>query len=149
MLLSSGRGWDNFSNRIDLGIGWGVNYGGLGVKINYQAPVVFGLTAGFGYNPWYMKNPGNDEQFMWNAGLQFWFTDHWNMEVGLGPRYFKKKSETQLGVSFMTNYQHQIVGQLGVLGGIGFSLSTKDSSGNNLAANFEWNIGLVIRLFSD
>lgn len=152
ILLSSGEGWDSGCNRIDLGIGWGVDYGGLGMKINYQAPVVFGFTAGLGYNTFYHDHPGNDKKFLWNVGLQMWATDNWNFELGVGPRYFKKFDETQIGVSILTHYQHQITGCLGIIGGIGGSLSTKTPEGyskNETVCNFEWNIGIVIRLFQD
>lgn len=152
MLLSSGRGWDSFCNRLDIGMGYGIDYGGLGLKINYQAPVVFGVTAGFGYNPTYDPATGDDKKFLWNAGLQLWCTDHWNFELGIGPRYFKKYGDTQLGISAMTHYQHQVYGRLGVIGGIGGSLSTKTPDGfkkSDVQARFEWNVGLVFRLLSD
>lgn len=152
LLLSSGGGWDSFCNRIDAGLGWGVDYGGLGLKINYQAPAAFGVTAGFGYNTGYGSHPGDDRKWFWNAGLQLWCTDHWNWEFGVGPRYFKKFDDTQLGISMLTHYQHQIWGRLGAIGGIGFSLSTKTPDGfkkGDVAVRFEWNVGLVFRLFSD
>lgn len=153
MMLSLGEDWDSFSNRIDLGVGWGVDYGGLGLKLNYQAPAVFGVTAGFGYNTSYGKYPGENKKYLWNAALQMWCTDHWNFEIGVGPRYFKKYDITQLGVSFLTNYQHQIWGRrLGLLGGVGASLCTKIPPGfksDNSSVRFEWNLGIVVRLFSD
>lgn len=149
MVLSSGRGWDTRCNRIDLGVGYGIDYGGVGVKLNYQAPVVFGVTVGWGYNPSYDASRRDDKKYLWNAGLQLWCTDHWNFEIGIGPRYFKEYDDTQLGVSVMTHYQHLIVGRLGVIGGIGGSLSTSTPEGvkkGDVQGRFEWNVGLVFRL---
>lgn len=147
-LLSSGPEWDSYSSRIDLGLGWGANYGGVGLKLNYQAPVVFGFTAGLGYNTDYGKEYGNDKKILWNTAIQLWVSDSWNMELGLGPRYYKDLSATQLGVFCMTNYQHHIANRMGVIGGIGFSLSTK-SKDNMTPATFEWNLGIVYRLYAD
>ena len=48
----------------------------------------------------------------------------------------------------MTNYQHHIANRMGVIGGIGFSLSTK-SKDNMTPATFEWNLGIVYRLYAD
>lgn len=152
LLLSSGRGWDGGKHRIDLGVGYGIDYGGLGVKVNYQSPIVFGVTAGIGYNPGYASKPGNDRKLLWNAGIQLWCTDHWNFEIGVGPAYFKKFGDTQIGVSFMTHYQHQVWRRLGLIGGIGGSLSTSVPDGfkkGDTDARFEWNIGIVVRLLND
>ena len=147
--LSQGKGWDSNRNRLDAGIGYGIDYGGLGVKINYQAPVVFGVTAGFGRNMGYEGHPGDDKKFHWNAGIQLWCTDHWNFELGIGPRYFKKFDQTQTGFSVMTHYQHQVWRRIGLIGGIGGSLSTSTPDGfkkGEVACRFEWNIGIVVRL---
>ena len=52
----------------------------------------------------------------------------------------------------MMHYQHQIYrNRLGIIGGIGGSLGTKSPKGykeDKLGVGFEWNIGLVARLFS-
>ena len=52
----------------------------------------------------------------------------------------------------MMHYQHQIYrNRLGIIGGIGCSLGTKSPKGykeDKLGVGFEWNIGLVARLFS-
>ena len=150
--MLQGKEWNSYSHRIDLGIGWGIDYGGLGVKINWQAPIVFGVTAGLGYNVFYKNKPGNDKPVYWNVGVQMWINDHWNFELGIGPRYYKSYDQNVLGVSAMMHYQHQVYrDRLGVIGGIGCSLGTKSPKGykkDALGVGFEWNIGLVVRLFS-
>lgn len=148
ILANSGKSWDPDCHRIDLGIGWGVNYGGLGVAVNWQAPVVFGLSAGFGYNPVYKKYWGANKAIHWNVMAQMWCTDNWNMEFGYAKRYFKKFDQTKGAFVMSTNYQHQIYGSLGIKGGIGFSLSGNKGS-NDVLARFEWNLGIVVRLFAD
>ncbi len=145
------NGWGHNSHRIDLGLGWGVNYGGLGLKLNYQAPVIFGVTAGYGYNLDYDSESENKKKMYWNAGLQLWLSDHWNMEFGAGPRYYKKFDATEVAVSFMINGQYPIYKKRwGILGGIGFSVCTNAPEAyknDNCVAKFEWNIGIVYRLF--
>lgn len=147
VLANSGRSWDPRCHRIDLGIGWGVNYGGLGVAVNWQSPVVFGLSAGFGYNPVYGKYAGAGKAIHWNVMAQLWCTDNWNMELGWAKRYFKKYDQTKGAFVFTTNYQHQIYRSLGIKGGIGFSLSGNKNS-DDVLARFEWNLGIVVRLFA-
>ncbi|MEE1099192.1 MAG: hypothetical protein UHY58_04655 [Alistipes sp.] len=146
ILARSGRSWDPDCHRFDLGIGWGVNYGGLGVALNWQAPVVFGLTVGVGYNPVYEKYYGSNKSVHWNAGIQMWCTDNWNFELGAGTRYFKSIDQTKTAFVMSTNYQHQIYRSLGIKGGIGFSLS--GGKDDDMAARFEWNLGIVVRLFA-
>lgn len=150
--MLQGREWDSYSHRIDLGIGCGIDYGGLGVKINWQAPILFGITAGLGYNIFYNSELSNNKPVYWNVGVQMWVTDHWNFELGIGPRYYKQYDQNVLGVSVMMHYQHQIYrNRLGIIGGIGCSLGTKSPKGykeDKLGVGFEWNIGLVARLFS-
>ncbi len=146
------EGWGHRSHRIDLGLGWGVNYGGLGLKLNYQAPAMFGITAGYGYNLDYDSESENKKKMYWNAGLQLWFSDHWNMEFGFGPRYYKKFDATEVALSMMINGQYPIYkNRLGILGGIGFSISTSvpEAYQNDASSfmKFEWNIGIVYRLF--
>ena len=148
VLANSGRSWDPDCHRIDLGIGWGVNYGGLGVALNWQAPVVIGISAGLGYNPVYKKYYGANKAIHWNVMLQMWCTDNWNFELGWAKRYFKKYDQTKGAFVMSTNYQHQIWGPLGIKGGIGCSLSGKKGT-NDVYARFEWNLGLVVRLFAN
>lgn len=146
----SDTSWGKYRNRLDAGVGYGASYGDLGVKFGYRAPAAFGITAGIGLDP--CKREGSDEKMGWNVSLQLWPTNGWNFEVGVGPRYFKKYEDRQIGVVIMTNYEHQIYRRLGVTGGVGCSLSTKTPEGfekSDMAVNFEWNIGLVIRLFAD
>lgn len=150
MAAVSDTKWGKYCNRIDAGVGYGVGYGELGAKIGYRAPAAFGITAGIGFDP--VKREGTGSDLCWNVTLQLWPTNGWNFELGVGSRYFKKYFERQIGVSVMTNYEHQIYGRLGITGGVGFSLSTSPPAGfkkSDVQVRFEWNLGLVIRLFED
>jgi len=135
--LSQGPGWDKYAHRLDIGIGCGYGYGGLGVKLNYQSPVVFGATVGLGVS-------GPEGRPCWNLGLQMWPTDHWNMEIGLGSRYYRGYGDYMVGVIMATNYQYPITERFGVLGGLGFSLSTNSDP----YVRMEFNLGIVMRLLS-
>ena len=44
----------------------------------------------------------------------------------VGPRYFKKLKKTEAGLSLMVNYQHSIYRRLGVMAGLGYSLSLEE-----------------------
>lgn len=135
--LAQGPGWDKYAHRLDLGIGLGYGYGGLGVKINWQAPVVFGMTAGLGVS-------APEGRVCWNIGMQMWCTDNWNWEIGLGSRYYGRYGDYMPGVIVSTNYQYPITDRFGILGGIGASGSTN----SNPYVRFEFNLGLVFRLMS-
>lgn len=135
--LAQGPGWDKYAHRLDLGVGLGYGYGGLGVKINWQSPVVFGMTAGLGVS-------APEGRICWNLGIQAWCTDHWNWEIGLGSRYYGRYGDYMPGVIISTNYQYPITDRFGILGGIGTSMSTN----SNPYVRFEFNLGLVFRLMS-
>ena len=146
--ISAVKGWNSYTNRIDLALGYGLSFGGLGARLSYQAPAVFGISVGAGYNMSYDPNVGNVKKILWNAGIQMWLTDHFNLAMHVGPRYFKKLKMTEAGLSLMVNYQHSIYRRLGVMAGLGYSLSLEEPE-KNVKSAFEWNVGLVFRLFED
>lgn len=138
--------WDLFCNRIDIGVGYGISYGEMGVKLNYKAPAAFGASIAVGYDIANRQDYKND--VYWNAALQMWPTNGLNMELNLGPRYYKESGIKEMGIGFMLNYEHQIFEFIGITGGIGYSLAANTTK-RNMRGRFEWNIGLLFRVFSD
>ncbi len=138
-LMSLGNGWDDECHRIDLAAGYGYSYGGYGVALNYQMPLVLGFSFGLGKNP----NFGEwreDKKTCFYAGMQMWFSSHWNLDMGVGNCFMKGASGMVLG----TNLQFPFTEKLGIRGGIAGALTFE----SNEKAYFLWNIGLVWRLFA-
>ena len=54
------------SERVCSGIctGYGFAYGNAGIRLKYISPVVFGLTASFGYNTQYKPERIDDKQYL-------------------------------------------------------------------------------------
>lgn len=138
-LASLGDGWDDECYRLDVAAGYGYSYGGCGVAINYQGPIFFGLSFGYGKNPNY-DEWGEHKKNCFYAGMQIWPSSHWNIDWGVGNCFMEGASGMVIG----TNLQFPITARLGIRGGIAGALTFE----HNEEAYFLWNIGLVWRLFA-
>lgn len=136
-LASLGSGWDDECHRLDVAAGYGYSYGGIGVAVNYQAPVVFGASFGIGRNPNYGEWREDNVVGIY-FGLQMWITSHWNFEMGGGNCFMDGES----GLTVATNLQFPILDRLGIRAGIGGALPFVDDPD----ACLMWNVGIVWRL---
>lgn len=145
--VMSAKEWGEDVHCFDVGLGWDVDYGGLGLKVGWRAPLIFGLSAGFGYNTEYDEKHVDDKKMLWNVAMQMWMKN-FNVALNLAPRYYKKRNRTEAGLGVMFNYVQPVYRHIGVTGGIGLSIGLEESE-NNTPTRFEWNLGLVFRFFKD
>lgn len=145
--VMSAKEWGEDAHCFDVGLGWGVDYGGLGLKVGWRAPLIFGLSAGFGYNTEYDEKHIEDKKMLWNLAMQIWMKN-FNIALNLAPRYYKKRNKVETGLGVMFNYVQPVYRFIGVTGGTGLSMSLEGSE-ENTPTRFEWNLGIVFRFFKD
>lgn len=102
--LTEAKGWNHESHSIYLEAGYGFAYGNAGIRLKYISPVVFGLTASFGYNTQYKPERIDDKQYLWNVGVQLHLSKFLAIGMYGGPQYFSKYNKSEIGFGAMLEY---------------------------------------------
>ena len=146
--LTEAKGWNHESHSIYLEAGYGFAYGNAGIRLKYISPVVFGLTASFGYNTQYKPERIDDKQYLWNVGVQLHLSKFLAIGMYGGPQYFSKYNKSEIGFGAMLEYSHQIYKRLGITGGVGFVIAAEEAS-KNPQTLFAFHAGISYNLFSN
>ena len=147
--LGIDKGWAAETNQVNLSTGYGATYGGVGLKLYYDSPVVIGIGGGIGLNPKYSENSFDNKRIHWSGFLRLQFSKFVNMEIFAASHYFKDLDNTEVGLGAYLNYQHTIYKRLGISGGAGFILGNLNESEDKIKGEFSWNIGLTFNLYED
>ena len=145
--------WDEKKNRFDLDVGYWSRCDGFGIGVAYRSPSIFGIAGGIGlamkdHNLFRTSTAGSDYAYRsdskrWYAAGQVWITNGWNLEVGVGNRYFDHLNDISTAISFSSNAEIHISGPVAFYGGLG--CVTAKGGGDVF---FIWNAGLRFRLKS-
>ncbi len=146
--LTEKKGWNHEGHLINLEAGYGFVYGNTGIRLKYISPVVFGLTASFGYNTQYKPERIDDKRYLWNVGVQLHLSKFLAIGMYGGPQYFSKYNKSEIAFGALLEYSHQIYKRLGATGGIGFVLSGEEST-KNPQTLFAFHVGISYNLFSN
>lgn len=146
--LTDSKGWYNEKHLINLEAGYGFAYGNAGVRLKYTSPVIFGLTASFGYNTQYKPERFDDKQYLWNVGVQLHFSKFVAIGMYAGPQYFSKHNKSEIGFGALLEYSHQIYKRLGITGGIGFAMAAEEPV-STAQTIFAFHAGISYNLFSN
>lgn len=146
--------WDEYRTRIDIDPIWGQKLGKYGVSVSWRGKSVLGLTAGIGkdtkdhysysYNE-YGLDTKKTTNMRWMAGVQLWFVNGLNFELGVGSMYHHKLSDVKTSAYIMTNAELHLFNGVGLYTGFGVGKSLSGSA----PVKFIWDVGLRLRIFAE
>ena len=146
--------WDEYRTRIDIDPIWGQKLGKYGVSVSWRGKSVLGLTAGIGkdtkdhysysYNE-YGVDTKKTTSMRWMAGLQLWFVNGLNFELGVGSMYHHRLSDVKTSAYVMTNAELHLFNGVGLYTGFGVGKSLSGSA----PVKFIWDVGLRLRIFAE
>lgn len=133
---------------IDAAAGYGMLYGGaygLGVDAYIgDRDFMFGLLLGLGRD----KRITEGSKTSAYIGLSMGLPSLLGLDLQLGgvKRHYPEYEKAKWGLALGTDIQYDFYGPFGIRAGIGYTLY---GHGKHPNVNFEWNVGIVVRLSQD
>jgi hypothetical protein len=144
-----------------VGLGYGVSYGGLGVKLLRrlgEQHVIPGISAGIGYNfDGRNKIENVSGSIFWTVGFQMYIENFYvDMQFGQMERVkYKETEKNQLGLGMLMGYNWFFYEKWGINAALGLASPISMSKDDELYINnkifadenihFVWEIGLLYK----